>query len=118
MILAGLITVAMALAACAPAVFNERGRTRPANRCNGNGVVYVVPDLAYINVGVHSTGDSVGEAMDANKAQATAIKDTLVAQGVAEGDIQTSSFNVYPQSDYDFQGAVTATISRWITPFT
>ncbi|NPV41039.1 MAG: SIMPL domain-containing protein [Anaerolineae bacterium] len=107
MILAGLITVAMALAACAPAVSTSAGEPARQIVVTGNGVVYVVPDLAYINVGVHSIGDSVGEAMDANKAQATAIKDTLVAQGVAEGDIQTSSFNVYPQSDYDYQGAVT-----------
>jgi uncharacterized protein YggE len=69
MILAGLITVAMALAACAPAVSTSAGEPARQIVVTGNGVVYVVPDLAYINVGVHSTGDSVGEAMDANKAQ-------------------------------------------------
>ena len=32
-----------------------------------------------------------------------------MGQGVEEKDIQTSSFNVYPQSDYDLQGAITRT---------
>jgi uncharacterized protein YggE len=75
----------------------------------GSGLVYVTPDIAYINVGVRSQADTVAEALELNNAQAKLIKDTLVAQGVDEKDIQTSSFNVYPQSDYDFQGAITRT---------
>ena len=75
----------------------------------GSGLVYVTPDIAYINVGVRSQADTVAEALELNNAQAKAIKDTMVAQGVDEKDIQTSSFNVYPQSDYDFQGAITRT---------
>jgi len=75
----------------------------------GSGLVYATPDIAYINVGVRSQADTVAEALELNNAQATAIKDTMVAQGVDEKDIQTSSFNVYPQSDYDFQGAITRT---------
>lgn len=75
----------------------------------GSGLVYVTPDIAYINVGVRSQADTVAEALELNNAQAKAIKETLMAKGVAEKDIQTSSFNVYPQSDYDFQGAITRT---------
>ncbi len=97
------------LAACAPAAMvSADGQVRQVT-VTGSGIVYVVPDLAYINVGVRSQGDTVAEAMQANNVQAKAIKDTLVAQGVAEGDIQTSSFNVYPQSDYDYQGTITRT---------
>lgn len=97
------------LAACAPAAMvGADGQVRQVT-VTGSGIVYVVPDLAYINVGVRSQGDTVAEAMQANNVQAKAIKDTLVAQGVAEGDIQTSSFNVYPQSDYDYQGTITRT---------
>ena len=75
----------------------------------GSGLVYVTPDVAYINVGVRSQADTVAEALELNNAQAKTIKDTLVSQGVDEKDIQTSSFNVYPQSEYDFQGVVTRT---------
>lgn len=75
----------------------------------GSGLVYVTPDVAYINVGVRSQADSVAQALELNNGQAKAIKDTLVGEGVDEKDIQTSSFNVYPQSDYGFQGEITRT---------
>lgn len=75
----------------------------------GSGLVYVTPDIAYINVGVRSQADTVAEALELNNAQAKAIKDTMVVQGIAENDIQTSSFNVYPQSDYDPMGTITRT---------
>lgn len=105
------LVLMVGLAACAPAAqvgSNAQGIT-PQVSVTGSGVVYVVPDIAYINVGVRSQGDTVADAMTANNAQAQAIKDTLVGQGVDEMDIQTSSFNVYPQSDYDFQGVITRT---------
>jgi uncharacterized protein YggE len=75
----------------------------------GSGLVYVTPDVAYINVGVRSQADTVAAALDLNSAQAKTIKDTLVAQGVDEKDIQTSSFNVYPQSEYDTMGKIVRT---------
>ena len=108
-VLIGIMAAVLVLTACAPAAQLSAGEQVRQLSVTGSGIVYVVPDLAYINVGVRSTGDSVGEAMDANNVQAKAIRDTLVAQGVAEGDIQTSSFNVYPQSDYDYQGVITRT---------
>lgn len=75
----------------------------------GSGRVFAVPDIAYINIGVRSQADTVADALAQNKQQAQAIKDVLIAAGTAEADIQTTSFNVYPQSDYDYQGNVTRT---------
>ena len=102
----------LALAACAPA-FQTAASTAPTQNSTitvtGTGAVSVVPDIAYINVGVRSTGDTVAEALEANNIQAEAITSTLVSQGVDEMDIQTSSFNVYPLSDYDYQGNATRT---------
>ncbi len=101
-----------ALAACAPAAVAGGGSTNepvPQISVVGSGLVFVTPDIAYINVGVRSQADTVAEALELNNAQANAIKETLMGQGVEEKDIQTSSFNVYPQSDYDFQGAITRT---------
>ncbi len=89
-----------------PAAQTAAGAQTRQITVSGNGTAYVVPDLAYINVGVHSTGDTVSEAMAANNTQATAIKTTLAGQGIAESDIQTSGFNVYPQSDNNPQGSV------------
>jgi hypothetical protein len=109
--IAAVLLVA-ALAACAPAaVAGGGGASEPVPQISvvGVGQVYVTPDTATINVGVRSQADTVAEALEQNNAQAIAIKETLMGQGVEEKDIQTASFNVYPQSDYDFQGNITRT---------
>lgn len=106
------LMVAATLAACAPAAVVSAPSSNPPSAqisVVGVGQVYVTPDIAYINVGVRSQADTVAEALELNNAQANTIKETLMDEGVEEKDIQTSSFNVYPQSDYDFQGAITRT---------
>jgi len=108
-VLAGAVLVLLALAACAPAAASTASEQIPQITVTGSGIVYVVPDTAYINVGVNSKGDTVTQALEQNNAQGKAIRDTLIAQGVDEKDIQTSNFNVYPQSEYDYQGAITRT---------
>ncbi len=70
----------------------------------GSGQVYVVPDTGYIDIGVRSQGATVIEAIAINNEQANAIQAALVEQGVEVEDIQTSNFNVYQQTDYDYQG--------------
>ena len=75
----------------------------------GSGQVLVIPDVAYINIGVRSTGDTVVEAIAQNNEQAQAIQYALTQEGIEEKDIQTSNFNVYQQSDYDYQGNPTRT---------
>jgi uncharacterized protein YggE len=70
----------------------------------GQGKVYLVPDLAYIFIGVHSEADSVANALKDNNTQAQAIQKALIDQGVDPKDIQTSAFNVYPQQQTDAKG--------------
>ncbi len=108
-VLIGAVLLLVVLAACAPAAAITASEPIPQITVTGSGIVYVVPDTAYINVGVNSKGDTVTQALEQNNTQAKAIKDTLIAQGVDEKDIQTSNFNVYPQSEYDFQGVITRT---------
>ncbi|MDP2965316.1 MAG: SIMPL domain-containing protein [Pelolinea sp.] len=107
-----LLVVLVALAACAPAAVTGGGTSNepvPQISVVGSGLVYITPDIAYINVGVRSQADTVAAALELNNTQAKAIKETLMGQGVDEKDIQTSSFNVYPQSDYDTQGQIVRT---------
>ncbi len=68
---------------------------------SGTGVVTVVPDIATINVGVRTEADAIQDALEGNTDQANAISQTLQGLGVAEEDIQTSNFNVYPAEYYD-----------------
>lgn len=73
----------------------------------GTGEVILVPDMAYINVGVHTEAENVSTAVADNNSQAAAITDAIVAMGVEEKDIQTSSFNVYSMNRYDNMGNMT-----------
>ncbi len=77
---------------------------------NGVGKVYLVPDIAYVYIGVHSQADNVAAALSQNNTQAQAITSTLKELNIASEDIQTTAFNVYPQQTYGPNGEVTGTI--------
>ena len=106
------ILASIALSACvAPASSANAAVTPiPQMSVNGTGLVYVVPDIAYIYMGVHTQASSVAQALQDNTQAAQTLKNALVAQGVEEKDIQTSNFNVYPQPQYDTSGKPTGTL--------
>jgi len=89
------------LAACTPQASPEVSENVRSMNVSGTGRVKVVPDIATINIGVRTEADLVTEALDGNTTQANAIANVLEALGVAEEDIQTSNFNVYPSERYD-----------------
>lgn len=70
----------------------------------GTGRVLMVPDLAYINIGIRSEAQDVSSALTANNTQATAISDAIKDVGVEEKDLQTANFNVYSIQQYDQNG--------------
>lgn len=80
----------------------------PTLSASGHGEVYMAPDLAYINIGVHTEDPSVSAALTANSNQAKAVADALVALGVETKDIQTSNFSVSPMSNYAPDGTVSS----------
>ncbi|MFW5714115.1 MAG: SIMPL domain-containing protein [Brevefilum sp.] len=89
------------LAACTPSAAPSGTENIRSMNVSGTGRVTIVPDLATINIGVRTEADEVAEALEGNTAQANAIADVLQEMGVAEEDIQTSNFNVYPSERYD-----------------
>ncbi len=104
-LLVAVLLVTM-LSACGSAAVP--GNQPPVRQINvsGSGKVYIVPDIAYINVGVHTEADTVTDALNKNNEQAQAIADALKAMGVDEKDIQTTAFNVYPQQQYGPDGTI------------
>jgi uncharacterized protein len=66
----------------------------------GLGKVSVIPDIAEVSLGVEVTRPTVAEARDVAADLMTAVRDSLLANGVAERDIQTQFFNIYPQFRY------------------
>lgn len=89
------------LAACSPTVELARDENVRSMSVSGTGRVTVVPDIANINIGVRTEAEVVTDALEGNTAQANAISQVLQELGVAEEDIQTSNFNVYPSERYD-----------------
>ena len=96
------------LASCAGGLSQQYPNVRTLNVA-GSGKVNLVPDIAYINIGVRTEADEVSTALSGNTTQATRISDALKQLGVEEKDIQTTSFNVYPMQQYDKEGKVTKT---------
>lgn len=102
-VLVSLVIVGL-LAACQGVAPAGSGNQIPMLNVTGTGKVYLVPDIAYVYVGVRSQASDVADALSQNNAQANAIASTLKEKGVAAEDIQTTAFNVYPQQQYTPEG--------------
>lgn len=58
------------------------------------------PDMATINLGVTTEGQTAQAALQENARRMTALTQALRRAGIAERDIQTSNVSVYPQQQY------------------
>ncbi len=58
------------------------------------------PDLATINLGVTTEGQTAQAALQENARRMAALTQALRRAGIAERDIQTSNVSVYPQQQY------------------
>ena len=106
-----VLAFALVLSACGPATINQAApeNVRTLN-VNGLGQVYLTPDIAYIYIGVHTEGATASEAVDSNKSQTTAVIDALKKAGLAEKDIRTTNFSIWPSQQYGPDGTVTGSI--------
>lgn len=67
---------------------------------NAEGSVEGRPDMATINVGVTTEGQTAAAALAENARRSQALIQALRRAGVAERDIQTANVSVYPQQVY------------------
>jgi uncharacterized protein YggE len=67
---------------------------------NADGKSEARPDMATINLGVTTEGQTAAAALAENARRMTALTQALRRAGVAERDIQTSNVSVYPQQQY------------------
>lgn len=68
---------------------------------HGHGEVKVKPDIALITIAVNTQSRDQAQAGAQNAMQTTAVLKALREAGIAEKDIQTQSYTVQPQYDYD-----------------
>jgi uncharacterized protein YggE len=70
----------------------------------GTGKTVLAPDIATINIGVHTENADVSAALAENNANAQKVRDALAGFGVKPEDIQTTNFSIYPNQQYGPQG--------------
>jgi uncharacterized protein YggE len=90
-----ILIVALVLSACGT-ITPTQPRTLVVN---GNGTVYLTPDMANIYVGVHTDDANLATAVSKNNTQTQALVDALKKAGVDGKDIQTSNFSVYTNNN-------------------
>jgi uncharacterized protein YggE len=103
------IFVALALAGAAlPAAVMAQGVPTVAQPIAGTrldisatGEVSRVPDIAIISAGVTTLDKSATGAIEQNAAQMARVRAALKRAGIADKDIQTSSFNLNPEYRYE-----------------
>ncbi|MCK6585460.1 MAG: SIMPL domain-containing protein [Anaerolineales bacterium] len=102
-----LAVLALVLSACGPTTINQAA---PENLrtldVSGVGVVYLTPDIVYINIGVNTQRENAAEAVSINKEQTTAVIQAIRDFGVAEKDIRTTNFSIWSNPQYDEFGQV------------
>src|SRR5512137_901873 len=93
--LISLLVVGSLLSACGPSTITVQ--PQPPQRTitvTGTGKVTLTPDIAYINIGVHSQDASASVATSENNTSSQAVIDVIKAGGVADKDIQTTNFSI------------------------
>jgi uncharacterized protein YggE len=112
-IVAGTISLLLALAACGPSGATAAAATPgPVTDASspvgitsrGTGHVAGAPDVMTITIGVQTSGVHASDALAANATRANSVIATLKSHGVADADLQTSQLSLYPQ--FDNSGAV------------
>lgn len=96
------VLLAVILSSCSAVGVNDKSlRTMSVS---GRGEVYLIPDIAYINIGTRSEALDVATALSDNNKQAKSISSVLSEMGIDPLDIQTTAFNVYPFQNYGMDG--------------
>ena len=72
----------------------------------GSGSVTGEPDIATLDLGVSVEQETVAEAREEAASAMTALIAALKANNVAEKDIKTENFSIYPQYDYTDNGRI------------
>lgn len=68
---------------------------------NGEGVVKVKPDMAYVDMGVDTISKTAKDAQEKNSDVMNKVMQVLKGMGIAEDDIKTTDYSIYPEQNYD-----------------
>jgi uncharacterized protein len=68
---------------------------------NGEGKVWVTPDLATLSLGIYSQKDKVSDAQSEAAAAMAKVMDALTSNGIEKKDIQTQNFSIQQVTRWD-----------------
>ena len=80
---------------------SSTGSANSGIHVTGFGSISLEPDLAIMKIGIESFSKTVSEARETAAEAMDSVKATLLENRVAEKDIQTRRFNIYPRYDYE-----------------
>jgi len=96
LVLAALVSGALAASTGFARAQDIRPRD-PVINVAGEGDASVAPDMAVLTLAVVRNGKTAADALSANSAAMNEVLPALKSGGIAERDIQTSNFSIYPQ---------------------
>ncbi|MEO7841495.1 MAG: SIMPL domain-containing protein, partial [Anaerolineales bacterium] len=99
------LLLAVLVSACGgPTTVNQAAAVTPRTiRVSGAGQAFLVPDIAYIYLGVHIESPTASKAVTENNAQTEKMIQALKDFGIDAKDIRTSNFSIWPNDKYDPQ---------------
>ncbi len=100
-LLAGLLVIGGIYPAFASELTNVQG---PILVVTGTGQVEVQPDQAKITLAVISSGKNLEQLQEENSRTVNQVISSLLEKGLQRSQIETSSFNVWPQYSYGRSG--------------
>jgi len=81
-------------------VASPNGTTLQGITVSGEGKATGQPDIALLSLGISTLRPTVAEARDEAASTMEKVIDAVKGNGVAEKDIQTTQYSIYPEYDY------------------
>jgi len=105
-----VLVIASVLSACGSTAAQTTNPQLRSLFINGNGSAEITPDIAYVNIGVHTEAPTAGVAVSMNNTRSQKVLDALIKLGVLNKDLRTSNFSIFTLQQTDIQtGKVTGT---------
>lgn len=70
---------------------------------SGFGEATGLPDMAVVQFAVETRSDNITDAIDESNRIVESIRSALLGMGIAETDLQSTSFNVWPEDEFNRQ---------------
>ena len=99
-VIGGLAVLLAACGATPQVTVNNSEATNMGISVTGMGEVTGTPDTVEVDLGVSVLGETVDQATATAAERAEAVIADLTSNGVAEEDITTTDYSIYPEYDY------------------